>query len=336
MSAVPPEDAFLEGFIGTRALSFALSTGLIDRLADGPASVEALASAAQVDPAGLSLLADLLAGAGVLTREGRALALTPRFRAALPRRAAMEAKLAFLDLAARDVEDHFAALLFDPKAYVGAGRVFSLFRYDRAVEPTAANLAHTRRWVDYVSALTEHEAEVVAPHLDLSARKRLLDVGGNSGAFAAALCRHNPALEATVLDLPVVCRIGSERMAGRPEAARIRFQAGDARHDPWPEGYDVISFKSVLHDWPEADALDLLARAADTLPSGGLLAVFERGPFEGTRPQPFSAVANLVFAPFYRAPEIYLAALERLGFAGIAVRPIEIEMTFHLITAVKR
>lgn len=331
-----PEDAFLRDFLGSAALSLALKSGLIDKLEQGPQHLDALATNAKLDPRGVELFAGLLASANILTFADGTLTLTPTFTAALPRRAALEQKLAFLDLAARDVLDRLPAMLFDTPAYVRSGKVFELFRYDRAATTSPDDLAATKRWLDYTTALTEHEAPLLAPLIDLSATRSLLDIGGNSGAFVQALCAANPALSATVLDLPAVCELGRRYLAGTPEAERITFVTADARRDPLPTGYDAISFKSVLHDWPEADARLLLARARYALPPGGRLFIAERGAFEpGAAPLPYAAAANLVFARFYRPPSAYADLLAELGFGGISVQTVTIEMPFHVIAGQK-
>lgn len=331
-----PEDAFLSDFLGSAALSLALKSGLIDKLGQGPQHLTALAANAKLDPRGVELLAGLLQSANVLTITDGTLALAPAFKAALPRRAALEQKLAFLDLAARDVLDRLPAMLFDTPAYVRSGKVFELFRYDRAATTGPDDLAATKRWLDYTTALTEHEAPLLAPLLDLSRTQYLLDIGGNSGAFVRALCAVNPKLRATVLDLPAVTELGRRYLANTPEAARIGFVTANARRDPLPLGHDAISFKSVLHDWPEADAHLLLARARDALPAGGRVFVAERGAFDpGARPLPYAAAANLVFARFYRPPAVYAELLAELGFADVTIDTVEIEMPFHVIAGTK-
>lgn len=332
-----PEDAFLTSFIGSAALLLALRSGLVDKLGQGPQRAAALAATAKLDSRGVDLLAGLLESAGVITRQDGNLSLTPAFAAILPRRAAIESKLAFLDLAARDVLDRLPEMLFDTPAYVGSGKVFELFCYDRAATTSPEDLAATKRWLDYTTALTEHEAPLLAPLMPLETTSRLLDIGGNSGAFVRALCAVNPTLRATVLDLPAVTELGRRYLAGTPEVDRIDFITADARRDPLPPGYDAISFKSVLHDWPEPDARQLATRARDALPSGGRLFIVERGAFApGPAPLPYSAAANLVFARFYRPPSAYAELLGELGFGDISVRTVDIEMPFHVIVGTKR
>ncbi len=173
--------------------------------------------------------------------------------------------------------------------------------------------------------------------IDLARRASFLDIGGNSGEFALQACRRYPSIEATVVDLPVVCALGRDHIAAvaRPEeASRIRFCPADFRHDPLPAAADVVSFKSVLHDWQDADAERLLERARAVVRPGGRMLIFERGPIEiGTSRLPYSMAPNLVFLKFLRPPDLYLKTLARLGFSVIEHRRIMLEMEFNLIVA---
>ena len=47
-------------------------------------------------------------------------------------------------------------------------------------------------------------ARVLAERTPLGGARRMLDVGGGSGAFSIALCTRNPRLRATILDFPAV------------------------------------------------------------------------------------------------------------------------------------
>jgi SAM-dependent methyltransferase len=102
---------------------------------------------------------------------------------------------------------------------------------------------------------------------------RLLDVGGGSGAHAAALVAAVPGLEATVLDLAPVGALVAER---HPELA---FVAGDLEAPrfgrPEDEVWDAALVANVLHDLPEEAARRIVAETAELLRPGGLLVAYE-------------------------------------------------------------
>jgi SAM-dependent methyltransferase len=327
-------DSFLKTELAASALRAAFDMGLIDHLSDGPAHIDTLPPH---DIDAKSLLLGMLVANLVVAADPVQIELTDAFQAVLPFRDLLEAKLAFTAIVAEDVRNLLPQLLGDLPAFMAKSKTFELFRYDRCFEDTAENVAHARKWMRFTTALTRYEAQSFLTLADLTDVKCMMDLGGNSGEFALRLCRAYPQLTATVFDLPVVCAIGREHVDRAPEAGRITFQPGDMRRDALPRDLDLVTFKSVLHDWPEPDALRLLARARECVRIGGRLAIFERGRFTLPPEGPvYSMLPNLVFFHFYRSPEFYFQALQNLGFADINIQAVELDMKFHLISGVRR
>ncbi|MBD8909663.1 methyltransferase type 12 [Methylorubrum zatmanii] len=334
----PRVDRFLDSEAAAQALVFALESGLIDRLARRADTAAAgLAADLRIAAPQFDCLAGLLVGAGIAVEPapGR-IGLSEAFRAVLPCRDLIEAKLAFAAAAAEDLRRHFPAFVAELPAFMAASRTFELFRYDRCFELSPENLEATRRWVSYTTCLTRYEAGPCLDRIEPARHRRLLDLGGNSGEFAAQACRRAPALAATVFDLPVVCALGRENLAGRAEGARVAFLPGDMRRDPLPEGHDLVTFKSVLHDWPAEEARALLDRAGQALMPGGRLVIYERAPMPLRERAPgYVRSADLVFQPFFRDVDLYAEVLTDLGFVDLAVRRLDLETPFHLIVARK-
>jgi SAM-dependent methyltransferase len=137
-----------------------------------------------------------------------------------------------------------------------------------------------------------------------------------------------------VFDLPVVCEVGAAHLRERPEASRIRFVAGDARTDPWPEALDLVSFKSMLHDWPDAEAQLFMSRARAALRPGGTLLIFERQRMPlADGPLPYSSIPMLLFARTFRDDAWYRSRLEELGFTSVRVQQLTLDTTFMIIEA---
>jgi SAM-dependent methyltransferase len=186
------------------------------------------------------------------------------------------------------------------------------------------------------TALSRYEASAAELLYDFSRHRRMLDIGGNSGEFVLRLCRQHPALRATVFDLPVVCEIGMEHVLSEPEHDRISFVKGDVRKDPLPAGCDLISFKSMLHDWPARDAALFVAKAAQALAPGGRIMIFERAPmrFKDIAP-PLSLLPTLLFFRSYRPASEYLTQLGQLGFQDLHCRDIDLDSPFYMVTGRK-
>jgi SAM-dependent methyltransferase len=327
--------AFLSTEWDARAIRAALDFGLIDALQQAPTTIEDIQQTTGAAPRGLDLLIALLVANRVVTRAGDRMQLTPRFREALQFRDLLEARIAFADVVWPDFHALFNALLTDVPQFMARSRTFDLFRYDRCLARTPGNRAATEAWTRFTTCLTRYEAPAALDEIELDDVAEIVDLGGNTGEFALAFCQRKAELRATVVDLPVVCDIGRDHLASNfPEqATRIRFWPCDMRRDALPAPADLVAFKSVLHDWPEADALRLIARARDLVRPGGRLMIFERAPltFEG-RP-PYGLAPDLVFLHFLRPAEVYIKTLGQLGFVDIQYRRIELEVGFHLIVA---
>jgi SAM-dependent methyltransferase len=330
-------DEYLRGFVEARALKTAFELGLIDRLSEQRGgSVEALGRALGTDPQGLRLLLDLLAANRVIEERGGDVRLTLRFAGALRFRDLLEMKLDFAGFAINDFADLFTALIKDPDDFMGKAQLFRLFDYRRCLEPGNENYARTRAWMRITSTLTRYEALACMQTHDFSGYRRALDIGGNSGEFLLQLCRRNPELRGTVLDLPLVCDIGMEHLLGEPEHARIGFVKADIRSDPVPSGRDLITFKSMLHDWPWADASRFMAKAAESLEPGGTLLIFERAPLRLREASPpFSLLPAMLFFRYYRPAQAYVAQLQALGLREVRASELELDTPFFVVSARK-
>ena len=116
----------------------------------------------------------------------------------------------------------------------------------------------------------------------------------------------------------------------------MSFVKCDLRSEPLPAGHDLITFKSMLHDWPAAEALGYLTKATTAMEPGGMLLIFERGPLHLNQQRPaFSLLPTLLFFRSYRPANDYVAMLEGLGFVDIAVRHIELDSPFYAVTGRK-
>lgn len=330
-------DRFLRTVIDARSLKTAFEIGLVDFLVQrGSSPLPLLQQATGTDARGLAMLLALLGQAGVLVQRLGDVSLQPAFTQALRFRDLLETKLDFAGFLLDDFADHFTALVRDPQRFVAQGRLFELFDYRLALGSSFEGWQRTRAWMRLTSTLTRYEARALMALHDFGAHRRVLDVGGNSGEFMLQLCRRHPALRATVFDLPLVCEIGLEHLLPEPEAARIAFRAGDLRSDPLPGGHDLISFKSVLHDWPQDDADRFLASAVQALEPGGTLLIAERGPVEQfDRPPGFGDLPVLLFFRSYRPPDAYLARLAQLGLQDLRCQTLMLDTPFFTITGRK-
>jgi ubiquinone/menaquinone biosynthesis C-methylase UbiE len=330
-------DRFIRSPVEARSLKTAFELGMIDRLMSShSAPVAELAKTVSTDGRGMKLLIDLLVSNDVVEQSENQLSLTDNFRTALAFRDLLLAKVDFANLVAPDFIEHFTQLIVDPPAFMREARIFKLFDYSRALQFTPENEVATRRWMSFTTMLTRYEAPVLAHCHDFGRVDRILDVGGNSGELVLQICKRHPQIDVTVLDLPVVCRVGQKHVAGHPEARRIHFLEANSAQQPFPSGFDVVIFKSMLHDWLPQLTQSLLANAMASLNPGGTVLIFERSSIDVPEsPWPYSDLPMLLFFRSFRSETFYGQQLQSLGYQDVQSRRMMLEMPFFLVTAKK-
>jgi len=329
-------DAFIKSIVDARALGTAFELGLIDYLDENQHStLDDLKKRFECDGRGLQVLINLLKANRVIEERNGEIKLSQQFMKALPYCDLLKVKLEFANFVVPDFTDLFTTLIKSPDRFGRNARVFDLFGYNRCFDYSPENYELTKRWI--TTSLTRYEAQACMKYHDFGRYQRILDIGGNSGEFVLQICKKYPRILATVFDLPLVCDIGREHVRSEPEAGRITFIKGNALTDVLPKGFDLITFKSMLHDWPEKEVKRLILRAGQSLEPGGTLLIFERGPLElGETTLPYSMIPFLLFFRSFRSPVVYEEQLKELGFQNTEVQKIDLEMPFFLVTATKR
>ncbi len=173
----------------------------------------------------------------------------------------------------------------DKRLYPGWGRLTDAIRTNR---PTTWNPDEQKSlfegedpamlalfW-EAMHSLSTFTARALGEAIDFTGFRRLLDVGGGSGAYDIELCRRYPHLGATVYDLPFVTKIAADKIARAGLADRIATVGGDFFADAaFPAGHDAILLSMILHDWSETKNRAIVRKAHAALPRGGAVIVSE-------------------------------------------------------------
>ena len=115
----------------------------------------------------------------------------------------------------------------------------------------------------------------LAKNCDLSGVTRLLDVGGGSGCYAFSVARANPEMQATVMDLPTICKVAEDYIADAGVADRVDTKVVDMFREDWPTGYDCHFFANVFHDWNLETCAQLARASYAALAPGGRICLQE-------------------------------------------------------------
>jgi SAM-dependent methyltransferase len=105
--------------------------------------------------------------------------------------------------------------------------------------------------------------------VDLGGRKRIMDIGGGSGAYCIAAAKEHAGIHAVVLDLPVVCEVTREFIAENGVADRVEAQPCNFTRDPFPTDCDVAIMASNLPMYSREMIAGVVRKAHDALLPGG-------------------------------------------------------------------
>ncbi len=222
--------------------------------------------------------------------------------------------------------------MLDHRLYPGWGKLTEAIRTNR---PTTWDPQRQQSLFDGVDpellavfweamhSLSTFTAHSLGSSVDLSTRRRLLDVGGGSGAYDIELCRLYPNLNATVYDLPPVAEIAAGKIKEAGLSERIGTVAGDFFADPtFPPDHDVILLSMIMHDWNEENDREILRKCWDALPSGGEVIISEllvNDEKTGPPPAALMSLNMLIETPGGRnyTPAEYCGWLGDLGFQDL-------------------
>ena len=93
----------------------------------------------------------------------------------------------------------------------------------------------------------------------------------------------NPDASGVLFEQPVVIELAREVNGSASWASRCELVAG-SMFDTVPSGGDVYLLKSIVHDWPDARAVEILTRCREAMTDSSTVVLVERileGPNQG-------------------------------------------------------
>ncbi len=236
----------------------ALDLGLFTRIAEGHDTDADLARAVDVTPLDLERLVTVCEAMGLVRREGDRL---------------------------RNAADVARFLVEGRPGYAGpwmqftrpeVGRWFTLTDVLRAKQPPTrlgmyADLTpeRARAYHQATASIGFGAGRRFCREVDLSGRRKLLDLGGGSGAYSISAVKAFPQLRAVVLDLPPVVEVTREFIREHGVADRVETLGADFTRDPFPEGVDAVVMASNLPIYDEQVIQEVVRKAWSALAPGG-------------------------------------------------------------------
>ncbi|UWZ84615.1 SAM-dependent methyltransferase [Occallatibacter riparius] len=249
--------AALKPFYKLTWLAAAGESGLLNRLASGPATFESLAQGGgtagqrrEALEAWLQLgvrLKLLNLGAGGYELRGMANALA---------RPENDATLAMV----QEVAGLHHKLIADTLPRVRRGELFTLADQDGELIARSSRI------------LEPFQVEAIQEFFPGSGNVRLLEIGCGSGVYLRYAAARNASLTAVGLELqPAVAEMARRNLRGWGLEGRVKVEDGDFRARPVGELFDIATLYNNIYYFPVAERVALLERIASFLKPGGFL-----------------------------------------------------------------
>lgn len=297
----------------SRLLHVAAALNLADCLADGPRTAEELSRATGTHAGSLYRVMRALCDLGLFAedteRRFSLTALSEALKTDVPGSYKSTVLMLTGDLFCRAMDQ----LLYSVQTgKTGFEQAFGVPFFDRLADYPEQAAMFSETMVGYHGP--EHAA--VAEAYDFSSLDTIVDVGGATGNFLAAILQRHPEPRGILFETPHVVSAAAEMILAHRLSDRITIEAGTF-FDRVPSGGDAYLLSHILHDWNEEKCLQILGNCRRAMKTDSRLLVVEMVlPDDGARhPGKRLDVVMLVLTEGQeRSERQYRELLEKAGF----------------------
>jgi predicted O-methyltransferase YrrM len=246
----------MRAFQESRVLLTAIELDVFTATGEG-ANAADIARKIGADPRATEMLLNALAALGMLSKQDGVFRNMPE----AAQRLCGESRLAFMHAV------HLWTRWSTLTECVRTGRAVAHQPLDaRGEQWTAAFIASMHR---IATERAPRMIEAVGP----GAVRRMLDLGGGSGAYSIAFARANPNLHAEILDLATVVPIARGHIERAGLAGRVTARAGDLGTASYGEGFDLVLISAICHMLGPEENRAMLRKSLDALAPGGRVVI---------------------------------------------------------------
>jgi 3-hydroxy-5-methyl-1-naphthoate 3-O-methyltransferase len=251
-------DQMIRGYWASRCILTALELDIFTAVGDG-ANAEQIGAKIHANARAVGMLLNALVSLGLLSKSGAVYSNTPE-------------SARFFVQSSKD--NHRNGLLHIANIWHRWSTLTdAVSRGTRIPIDRDNNPEWTRDFITAMQRIAKERAPYVVKALGTGGVRRVLDLGGGSGAYSIAFAKACPDLRCEILDLPEVVPLAAEYISRAGVSAQVSLRAGDMLHDDFGPGYDIIMLNAICHMFSEEQNQDIFRRAHDALAPNGRLIV---------------------------------------------------------------
>jgi (2Fe-2S) ferredoxin/ubiquinone/menaquinone biosynthesis C-methylase UbiE len=247
----------IRGFMSSRAILTAIELDLFTAVGGG-ASAAQVAGRIKTDARSTELLMNALVALQLLQKSGDGFQNTP-----LSRRF----------FTAGSPDNARPAQMHTVNLWKRWSTLTEAVRAGTRVADRGANEEWTGAFIAAMDHNARGRAEGVVKAVGVTGARRMLDLGGGSGAYSIAFAKAVPQLRGEILDLPDVLPIAQEHLRRAGVADRISTRAGDMLQASLGKDVDLVLLSAICHMFSVEENRGLLQRIYQALAPGGRVVV---------------------------------------------------------------
>ncbi len=251
-------DQMIRGYMPSRCILTALELDIFTAIGDG-ANAEQIGTRVHANARTAGTLLNALVALGLLSKSGDKYRNTPE-------------SARFFVQGSKD--NHRNGLLHTANIWHRWSTLTETVR--RGVRIPVDTDGAPERTLNFITAMqrnARNRAPLVVKALGTTGVRRILDLGGGSGAYSIAFAKASPDMQCDILDIPEVVPLTDGYVSKAGVSAQVSIRAGDMLHNEFGSGYDIIMLNAICHMFSEEQNLDIFRRAHQALAPNGRLAV---------------------------------------------------------------
>jgi predicted methyltransferase len=247
------------------ALGSAVKLKITDQLTMAFRDVKSIAKGANVSDVGAELILDCLDALGYVQKKGTEYAFTKR---------------GFKNLSEQSPNNFRHFILFCDYLYKGYIHLDETIRLGKRPQSNMLENMTDHEWELFSRAMIDisktNVKEVIAKIPVAKTYAKMLDLGGSHGLYSIELCKRNPSIQATIVDLPPVKKYADECIMQNSASKNVAFLPSDFMKDELPTQVDIILAFNIIHGLNPSENEMLAKKVYHSLNEGGIFVILDQ------------------------------------------------------------